>query len=572
MLTRLYLRDFALVNELVVRPGQGLNVFTGDTGAGKSIIVNAVALLAGGRAESHLVRSGSKSAFIEGVFELPADHPVWPGLTELGIDDDVPGQLIVQREIWPGGRSQVRLNSRSVTLRALESIGRLLVEINGQNQQLDLLRPARQLLFLDEFAGCIDLRNRYRSEYDRLASLDAERERLGADAVARAREVDMLSYQIGEIEDARVEPDEERQLLAELRRSSNLAELTALIDGALGALAGSDGASNRLGSALAGLSRAQSLDPDSADSLEQLRVAQEIADQAAADLRARLESLDPDPGRAEQLAARMRQIDDLKRKYGKSAAEITGFASRAAARLEQLRAADGRIAEIESQVAAIGKRMGELAAELRAARRGAGNRLEAAVLENLSALGMAGARFAVAVEALPETAGAFACREVGGMGPQGADGVRFDLAANPGEPLAPLARVASGGEISRIMLALRCALLQINAPAVIIFDEIDAGIGGRRGLAVGHQLWKLANRGQTVCVTHLPQIPAFAQRHFFVAKEERDGRSQIAVEALDRDAQMAELAAMAGGAEAAEAAAQIKSRAGELMRTFEPAG
>ncbi|MCY3695401.1 MAG: DNA repair protein RecN [Chloroflexi bacterium] len=572
MLTRLYLRDFALVNKLVVRPGPGLNVFTGDTGAGKSIIVNAVALLAGGRAESHLVRSGSKSAFIEGVFELPAAHPVWPGLTELGIDDDESGQLIVQREIWPGGRSQVRLNSRSVTLRALESIGRLLVEINGQNQQLDLLRPARQLLFLDEFAGCIELRSRYRREYDRLTSLEAERERLGADAAARAREVDMLSYQIGEIEDARVEPDEERQLLAELRRSSNLAELTALIDGALGALAGSDGASNRLGSALAGLARAQTLDADSADSLEQLRVAQEIADQAAADLRARLESLDSDPGRAEQLAARMRQIDDLKRKYGKSAADIAEFASRAAARLEQLQAADSRIAEIESQVAAIGKRMGGLAAELRAARRRAGNRLEAAVLENLSALGMAGARFAVAVEALPETAGAFACREVGGMGPQGADGVRFDLAANPGEPLAPLAQVASGGEISRIMLALRCALLQVNAPAVIIFDEIDAGIGGRRGLAVGHQLWKLANRGQTVCVTHLPQIPAFAQRHFFVDKEERDGRSQIAVEALDRDAQMAELAAMAGGAEAAEAAAQIKSRAGELMRTFEPAG
>lgn len=572
MLTRLYLRDFALVSELVVRPGPGLNVFTGDTGAGKSIIVNAVALLAGGRAESHLVRSGSKSAFIEGVFELPAAHPVWPGLAELGIDDDEPGQLIVQREIWPGGRSQVRLNSRSVTLRALESIGRLLVEINGQNQQLDLLRPARQLLFLDEFAGCTDLRSRYRRQYDRHATLEAERERLGADAAARAREVDMLSYQIGEIEGARVEPDEERQLLAELRRSSNLAELTALIDGALGDLAGSDGASNRLGSALAGLSRARTLDPDSADSLEQLRVAQEIADQAAADLRARLESLDPDPGRAEHLAARMRQIDDLKRKYGKSAAEIAEFASRAAARREQLRAADGRIAEIESQVAAIGKRMGGLAAELRAARRGAGNRLAAAVLENLSALGMGGARFAVAVEALSETAGAFACRDVGGMGPQGADGVRFDLAANPGEPLAPLARVASGGEISRIMLALRCALLQVNAPAVIIFDEIDAGIGGRRGLAVGHQLWKLANRGQTVCVTHLPQIPAFAQRHFLVAKEERDGRSQIVVEALDRDAQMAELAAMAGGAEAAEAAARIKSRAGELMRAFEPAG
>ncbi len=566
MLTRLYLRDFALVDELAISPGPGLNVFTGDTGAGKSIIVNAVALLGGGRAESHWVRSGSRSAFIEGVFELPPDHPIWPGLAELGIDDDdESSQLIVQREIGAGGRSQVRLNSRSVTLRALESIGPLLVEINGQNQQLDLLRPARQLLFLDEYAGCDKARRGYRREYDRHATLRDELERLGADAGARAREMDMLSYQIGEIEDAQIGPDEEAHLLAGLRRSSNLAELTALIDGALGALTGPDGASSRLGGALEGLTRARTLDADSASSLEQLRVAQEIADQAAAELRALLESLVADPAEAERLAARMRLIDDLKRKYGRSAAEIAEFATRAAARLEQLQSAESRIAEIESELALIAKRMSESATELRADRRSAGKRLEAAVLENLAALGMAEARFAVAVEALPETAGVIARAELGGMGPLGADRVRFDLAANPGEPLAPLARVASGGEISRIMLALRCALLQINAPAVIIFDEIDAGIGGRRGLAVGHQLWKLADRGQTVCVTHLPQIPAFAQRHFFVDKEERDGRSHIAVAALDRDAQMAELAVMAGGAEAATAAAQIKARADELM-------
>ncbi len=565
MLARLYLRDFALVDELVVSPGPGLNVFTGDTGAGKSIIVNAVALLGGGRAESHWVRSGSDSAFIEGVFELPAAHPVWSGLAELGIENDEPGQLIVQREIWAGGRSLVRLNSRSVTLRTLESIGPLLVEINGQNQQLQLLRPARQLLFLDEYAGCDKARHSYRRQFDRHATLRAELERLGADASARAREMDLLSYQIGEIEDARVGPDEEQQLLAGLRRNSNLAELTALIDGVLGALAGPDGASNRLGGALEDLARAGALDPESAGSLEQLRVAQEISDQAAAELRGRLESLVPDPAEAEQLAARMRLIDDLKRKYGNSAAEIADFATRAEARLEQLQSAEGRIAEIESELASTGMSMAAAATGLRSARRRAAKRLEAAVLENLAALGMAGARFAVAVESLPESAGAIACAEVGGMGPLGADRVRFELAANPGEPPAPLARVASGGEISRIMLALRCALLQVHVPAVIIFDEIDAGIGGRRGLAVGHQLWKLADRGQTVCVTHLPQIPAFAQRHFFVAKYEGDGRSKIAVEALDGKAQMAELAAMTGGAEAADAAARIKARADELM-------
>lgn len=565
MLARLYLRDFALVDELVVSPGPGLNVFTGDTGAGKSVIVNAVALLGGGRAESHWVRSGSDSAFIEGVFELPAAHPVWSGLAELGIENDEPGQLIVQREIWAGGRSLVRLNSRSVTLRTLESIGPLLVEINGQNQQLQLLRPARQLLFLDEYAGCDKARHSYRRQFDHHATLRAELERLGADAGARAREMDLLSYQIGEIEDARVGPDEEQQLLAGLRRNSNLAELTALIDGVLGALAGPDGASNRLGGALEDLARAGALDPESAGSLEQLRVAQEISDQAAAELRGRLESLVPDPAEAEQLAARMRLIDDLKRKYGNSAAEIADFATRAEARLEQLQSAEGRIAEIESELASTGMSMAAAATGLRSARRRAAKRLEAAVLENLAALGMAAARFAVAVESLPESAGAIACSEVGGMGPLGADRVRFELAANPGEPPAPLARVASGGEISRIMLALRCALLQVHVPAVIIFDEIDAGIGGRRGLAVGHQLWKLAERGQTVCVTHLPQIPAFAQRHFFVAKYEGDGRSKIAVEALDGKAQMAELAAMTGGAEAADAAARIKARADELM-------
>ena len=564
MLVRLFLRDFALVDELEILPGPGLNVFTGDTGAGKSIIVNAVALLAGGRAGTHWVRSGSRFAFIEGVFELPAAHPVWSGLAELGIGDS-PGQLIVQREIWPGARSQVRLNARSVPLRALETIGPQLVEINGQNQQLGLLRPARQLLFLDEFADCAALRGRYRSEYDRHAALRAELGRLGADAGARAREIDLLNYQIAEIESAQVGPGEEERLLADLRRGSNLAELTDRIDSALRALADPDGASSRLGGALEDLARAGVLDRAAAAPAEQLRVAQEIADQSAAELRARLEALNAEPVETEQIAARMRLIDDLKRKYGQSAAEIAEFAARAAARLEQLQTADVRIAEIESALAAVAERMGESAAELRAARRCAAGRLEAAVLENLAGLGMAGARFAVAVEPLPADAGAFGHHEIGGMGPQGADRVRFDLAANPGEPLAPLARVASGGEISRIMLALRCALLQLNAPAVIIFDEIDAGIGGRRGFAVGHQLWRLADRGQTVCVTHLPQIPAFARRHFLVTKTESDGRSQIAVELLGGDAQMAELAAMAGGTAAATDATQIKARADALM-------
>ncbi len=565
MLARLSLRDFALVKELVVEPGPGLNVFTGDTGAGKSIIVNAVALLGGGRADSHWIRSGSRFAFIEGVFELPSAHPIWSKLTELSIDDDS-GQLIVQREIWPGGRSQVRLNSRSVPLRVLESIGPQLVEINGQNQQLELLRPARQLLFLDDYAECGESRRAYRRTYDRRAARRAEIERLGADAGARAREIDLLAYQIAEIEAAGLEPGEERQLLADLRRSSNLVELTQLLESACSDLAGPGGASTRLGTALDGLARAGALDPEAKGVLEQLRVAQEIADQVAAELHGQLESLSPDPAAAELLAARMRLLDDLKRKYGASVDEIFEFAATAARRLAQLQAADGKISEIESELAHLQEFMRERAAELRARRRHAASRLQKVVVENLAALGMGGGRFEVAVDPRTEQADAVADPDLGGLGPQGADEVRFDLAANPGEPLAPLARVASGGEVSRIMLALRCALLQINAPAVIIFDEIDAGIGGRRGLAVGLQLWRLAGHGQVFCVTHLPQIPAFAQCHFFVAKHERDGRSRVSVRALADSAQMAELAAMTGGTEAVAAAVQIKARADELMR------
>ena len=565
MLIRLSLRDFALVDELALEPGPGLNVFTGDTGAGKSIIVNAVALLGGGRAESHWVRHGSRFAFIEGVFDLPPVHPIWPLLADLGIEPDA-GQLIVQREIWAGGRSQVRLNSRSVPLRALESIGRQLVEINGQNQQLDLLRPTRQLSFLDDYAGCETMLQKYRREYDRHAELRAERDRLGADSDARNREIDLLTYQIAEIEDAQVGPDEESQLLAQLRRSSNLAELTALLDEALGALGGPDGASNQLGSALEKLARARLLDAELAGLLEQLRVSQEIADQAAAELRGRLESLNPDPAAAEQMAARVRLIDDLKRKYGRSSAAISEFAARASQRLQLLRSADARIAEIEAGLADVEQRLSDRAGGLRDVRSTAAQRLQAAVQTNLSALGMGGARFAVAIEPLGDGAGEVDSPATGRLGPRGGDRVRFDLSANAGEPLAPLARVASGGEISRIMLALRCALLQINAPAVIIFDEIDAGIGGRRGLAVGHQLWQLSDRGQVVCVTHLPQIPAFARRHFLVAKREDRERSQIGVDPLEGSGQLAELAAMIGGPEAAEAADRLRDRARELMR------
>lgn len=562
MLSRLRLGQFALVEQLEIDLCGGLNVFTGDTGAGKSIIVNAIALLGGFRADSGWVRSGSGSAFVEGIFELETGHPAWEHLRPLGIEPDS-GELIVRREISIHGRSSVRLNGRTMPLRELTAIGPRLVEVNGQNQQLELLQPGAQRRYLDQFGNSRRLLAAYRRQLAALTQQKAELDRLGSDSDQRAREIDLLTYQTEEIAAAELEIDQDRAVLDGLETLSNQEQLSELASAALEQLTGSGGAGNRLAAVVGQLQRLGRLSAGQTHLAEQLLAAQEIADGIAAELAGYLDQLEDDPARLEELTVRMRLIDDLKYKYGPSIGDILASGEAAAERLLELSQADQKVGELGARIAESAQALSKLAAALSDRRRRAATALEAKVTQNLEQLGLARAQFKVRLEPIAESRSGG--RAVG-YSSSGADAVNFQLAANPGEPPRALGDVASGGEISRIMLALRCALLARRLPATVVFDEIDAGVGARRGMVLGFKLWQLGGQGQVICVTHLPQIPAFAGRHFLVAKSESKGRSQVAVQALDEPAARAEIAAMVGSAGAHDSVTEILHRARQLCR------
>ena len=560
MLSRLRLGQFALVEHLEIDLCGGLNVFTGDTGAGKSIIVNAIALLGGFRADSGWVRSGSGSAFVEGIFELETGHPAWEHLRPLGIEPES-GELIVRREISIHGRSNIRLNGRTVPLRELTAIGPRLVEVNGQNQQLELLQPSAQRRYLDQFGNSHQLLAAYRRQLATLTQQQAELDRLGSDSDQRAREIDLLTYQTEEISAAELEIGQDQAVLDGLEALSNQETLSELASDALERLTGPGGAGNRLAAVVGQLQRLGRLSPGQTHLAEQLLAAQEIADGIAAELAGYFDQLEDDPARLEELTARMRLIDDLKHKYGPNISDILASGEAAAERLLELSQADRKVGELDARIAESTQELSKRAAALSDRRRRAATALEAKVTQNLEQLGLARAQFKVHLKQIAESRGG-----VVGYSSSGADAVNFQLAANPGEPPRALGDVASGGEISRIMLALRCALLDRRLPAAVVFDEIDAGVGARRGMVLGFKLWQLGRQGQVICVTHLPQIPAFAGRHFLVAKSESKGRSQVAVQVLNEPAARAEIAAMVGSAGAHDSVTEILHRARQLCR------
>ncbi len=565
MLARLTVADFALVDRLTVELDPGLNVFTGDTGAGKSIVVNAMALLGGRRAETRWVRSGAAAAYIEGVFELPVEHPAWRQLAANGIEMD-DGQLIVGREISRAGRSLIRLNGRAVPLKLLETIGPNLVEINGQHQQQALFHRSAQREHLDAFGDNGSLLKDYHQLFAEYRANKAELDQFGASERARRREIDLLTFQVDEIAAADLTEGDDSATLALLTRHSNFEQLADSADQVRRQLSGPGSASDQLGQAIEDLVRLRRLEPAFGDVAEQLRAAQEIADQSAAAVSSQLAEIPTDQASAELLAQRVRQIDDLKRKYGDSITEVLAFADSAAGRLRELLGADERIGQLTGAIASRRAQLGDLGGRISDRRRQAAKRLSSAVEANLAQLGMDQARLPVSVDQSADPDGLVlgdGARPVA-FDRYGADAVRFDLAANPGEPLRPLAEIASGGETSRIMLALRCALASGREGAAMVFDEIDAGIGARRGAAVGRQLWQLAGRAQVICVTHLPQIPAFAHSHQLVAKHLDAGRTVVNVHRLDRESQRAELAAMVGSLKADDSVAEILQLANQL--------
>jgi DNA repair protein RecN (Recombination protein N) len=552
LLSELTIHDFAIIDQLKLRFAPGFSVLTGETGAGKSIIIDAVSNLLGVRADSDLIRSGSDGARVEGVFELPASMKaeLKPLLEEHGLDDG--GEtLILTREINSSGRHVARVNGRAVTLAIFAEFGQRLVDIHGQGEHLSLLRVRQHLRFLDRYGGLQDPQLALEEQVRALRNVRAELSALRRDERELARRADLLQYQVTEIEDARLKTGEEEELLAERKLLLNAEQLSQLSDAAFRRLRG--GSEERhatidmLGAVLRDLAELEKLDAAAAP---QRKLVEDISYQLedlARELRSYRDRVEFNPVRLDLVQERLDLIHSLKRKYGDSIEQVQQFAERAAQELHDITHNEERIAELQREETRLISIAGALAAELSAARRGAAARLESAVEKELQDLNMVQARFAVDFRSKEDDDGLLVDGKRYAFDMTGIDRVEFLISPNVGEPPKPLAKIASGGETSRLMLALKAVLTSADEVPTLIFDEIDQGIGGRAGGIVGRKLWGLTPGHQVLCVTHLPQLACYGDLHLKVDKVQTDGRTVTRVEVLDGDGRLQELAAMIGG-------------------------
>jgi DNA repair protein RecN (Recombination protein N) len=580
MLHELRVENLLLIERAELRLGPGLNVLTGETGAGKTMLAHALDLLLGGRARSGIVRPGAEEAYVEGIFAL---HPRTRELLGERLPADAQ-ELVLARRVWPDGRTRAYLGGRAATVADLREIGGELLAFYGQHEHRRLMLASAQLEVLDGFCG-----PEQRARRARAAAAHAEvraalrrAEELGALDGARERELDLLEFELREIEEEDPSEGEQAQLSAERERLRHLGALrTAALGGAeaLAPESGEGGASELLAAAGRQFDAVAGVDAPLDALAERLRALAIEADDVAAELHRYLDGVEDEPGRLEQVEQRLEAFARLERKHGGTIAAVLAHAEQCRARRDELAGAEAALAETTAALAAARERLAAVAAELHDARTQAAPALADAVRARLAELAMPDAQFDVAIEPRHVAASRRADAErsdADALGPTGGDHVELLIAANPGVPAGPLREVASGGELSRVMLAL---LGVANAPdptpgaepgasaaastRLLVFDEVDAGIGGHTANAVGAQLHALAAERQVLCITHLPQVAAHADRHFRIAKDGGGGTATTTVTQLRRDAVVAELVRMLGADEADRAA---RRHARELLK------
>jgi DNA repair protein RecN (Recombination protein N) len=549
VLRELRIRSLAVIESLTVPFGPGLNVLTGETGAGKSILIDALTLLLGERAQpAETIRAGAESATIEAVFDAPRKSPVTTLLQEHGISLE-DGQLVVRRELVRGGRGRVFLNDANTTLGLLEKLGEALVEVHGQHDHQALLRSARHLDLLDAFAGLGILRDRLRQRHEEWRSVSAELDALRATARDQVTRTAQYRESMTEIDAARLRPSEEDELREERRRLMNAERLAEGATGAYRELYDDPASAvERAGRAASLLRDLARIDPAIQPTLQAVDTALVHLDETARALRSYRDGVVFDPSRLDAIERRVDEIARLKRKYGESAEVILALRARLESDLEELARAgedEGRLVE---RVERLRTELVTRATDLSERRDQAVSRLEAAVLAELAALDLENAVFRVRLTRERAGHGELGVGPEGWrLGTRGVDQAEFLFSGNAGEEARPLARIASGGELSRTMLALKVVLAATDAVPVLIFDEVDVGIGGKTADTVGKKLRQVARTRQVLCVTHLPQIAAYADQHFRVEKREEDGRTATTVTAMVRNDRVREVARMLGG-------------------------
>ena len=553
MLSLLHIENIAVIQTADIQFDSGFNALTGETGAGKSIVVDAIGAIIGERTSRDLIRTGAKSALVNAVFTALPDLP-W--FQENGCGPDEEGNLLIQREIQPDGKNVCRLNGRLITVSQLRQLGRQLLNIHGQHDGQQLLDERCHLEYLDGFGATEEERAAFRSAYEALAALTREIAALQMNEAEKARRIDNLQYQIGELERAQLQPGEEEELTCRRDLLRNAGKLIESVEGAHLALSGDeerDGAAALLGAGENALHTAARLSPQASELLDKLTELRCAADDLAEQIRDLRESFDFEPGELDEIESRLDVLHRLKKKYGGTVEEMLDYLEHCRKELDEIQFSSDRVARLEKErnkALDAARKAGNV---LSAARKKCANALEKRIQSELAQLDMPKVRFQVQFQ---PKAGEYAMDETG------MDEVQFLMSANVGEDLKPIQKIASGGELARIMLALKNVLAENDQVGTMVFDEVDTGVSGRAAQKVAEKLADVARSKQVLCVTHLPQLAAMADVHFSVEKGERAGRTYTQVERLDRSRRKEELARLTSGEHITEATLDA---AGELL-------
>ena len=533
MLELLHIENIAIIEAADIEFAPGFNALTGETGAGKSIVIDSLSAVLGQRTSRELIRTGADKAFVSAAFSGVA-----PELAEeLGIQPEADGTLLLQREIQTDGKNVCRVNGRPVTVSQLRALGARLLNIHGQHDGQQLLDEEQHIVYLDSFGKTEKLKEAYTVKYKRFTDIRRQIQSLQMDEAEKARRVDTLKYQIEELRRAKLKPGEEEELTARRGMLRNAEKFLNAVAGADYALNGDDsggGALSALRQAQDALSGVRHLDDAFGQLYERLGEAYSEVYDIAATVEDKRGELDVSPGELDRVESRMDLLYRLKKKYGATVEDMLDYQARCEAELAQIEDAGDTLARLEQALSKAEKEARQAAQALSDARKAAADRLTAQILTELQQLDMGKIRFAVDFAEKP-------------LDSDGMDTVRFLMSANVGEELRPIHKIASGGELARIMLAMKNVLSEQDHVGTMVFDEVDTGVSGRAAQKVAEKMARISRRKQVLCVTHLPQLAAMADTHFSVEKGERGGRTYTEVRRLDREQRRQELARLTGG-------------------------
>lgn len=559
MLREMSIRDFAIIQEVHLTFDRGFHVLTGETGAGKSILFDALSLVVGGRGSQDFVRHGAKKAEVEALFDIsdqPAIHEV---LDALGLATEGDDHLLIRRDIAHNGKSTCRLNGQIITLAMLKQIGEHLLDIHGQHEHQSLLQVEAHLSWLDAFGGSdlIQQRERYREAYQAYQAVKQDLVQITADERKTAQRIDLLSFQKEEIAAARLTPGEDEELAQEHSRLAHAEQLAQHASRAYEVLYGDGQGAEMLNQAIRDLEAIIQVDESLQPVLEMVQSAYYQVEEAARQVGRYRDDVEFDPVRLSQVAERIHILDQLKRKYGETVEDVIRYGEEAEAELETLLHRDERKQELEQRLVELESTLAQEADALTRLRIDAAQRLNERVERELEDLNMKGTRFEVTFLGGDEPAS---------YTPNGRDRVEFRIAPNPGEPLRPLIKIASGGELSRIMLALQTIFSDLEGVPTLIFDEVDTGVSGRAAQAIAEKIARLSRERQVLCVTHLPQVACMADIHFHIFKETDAAQTRTRVKLLTLEGRTMELARMLGGVEVTDT---TKTHALEMLQLAE---